>query len=106
MGCFQHLYMRRYHFADAEGRAPRGTPFASSYAVLLEVGSNRLLRVVRGAMAKAESQSPVNGAGVGETWFPRPEDLGYRKGKRSVKSQVPLEVPALIGPLTRLSRRL
>jgi len=36
----------------------------------------------REAMAKAGSQSPVNGAGVGGTPVPRPEDLGYRKGMR------------------------
>jgi hypothetical protein len=30
-------------------------------------------------MAKAGSQSPVNGAGGCRTRIPRPEDLGYRK---------------------------
>jgi hypothetical protein len=51
-------------------------------------------------MAKAGSQSPVNGAGGRRTRVPRPEDLGYRKGKRSHKSQAALEVPDLIAPLT------
>jgi hypothetical protein len=38
---------------------------------------------LRETMAKAEGQSPVNGAGGwGVTRIPRPEDLGYREGTR------------------------